>query len=289
MTEHRTRALVLRSYNQRESDRIVHLYTEQLGRLSVIAKGARRSKKRFPGKLESLTVLNVRIAESRRGAMPRLEGATLVEPFEGLVSPLGRYAIASQFSELLDRLAPEREASPELFEFAMGVLGVLRSDPPDRLLALLVLVKTIARLGYRPQLAECTLCGEPIGSRDSVGFEPRHGGALCSRCRVGEDVPISGGLLLSLEHGVRSPLLERSELNLGVDAIRRLELIVDRFFRFHVGVELRSTAFLRQCLPLERLDRQSGTRNNLTIRSENAPTEPADDTQIAITPPQEPL
>ena len=252
MTEHRTRALVLRSYDQRESDRIVHLYTEQLGRISVIAKGARRSKKRFPGKLESLTVLNARIAESRRGAMARIEGATLIEPFEGLVKPLGRYAIASQFCELLDRLSAEREASPELFEFVMGVLGVLRSDPPDRLLALLVLVKTISRLGYRPQLAECTLCGEPIRPRDAAGFEPRHGGALCSSCGADDALAISGGLLLSLEHGVRSPLRDRAALNLSNDAIRRLELIADRFFRFHVGLELRTTAFLRQSLPLDR-------------------------------------
>ena len=272
MTEHRTRALVLRSYDQRESDRIVHLYTEQLGRVSVVAKGARRSKKRFPGKLESLTVLNARIVEPRRGAIARLEGATLVEPFEGLVQPLGRYAIACQFCELLDRLAAEREASAELFEFAMGVLGVLRSDPPDRLLALLLLVKTISRLGYRPQLASCAMCDEPIAARDAAGFEPRHGGALCPNCRVGGGLMTPGGLLLGLERGLRSPLRGRAELNLGPDAVRRLELLTDRFFRFHIGIELRSTAFLRQSLPLaggSRLSARSGPQ--ISIRTSQDP------------------
>ena len=128
MTEHRTRALVLRSYDHRESDRIIHLYTETLGKLSVVAKGARRSKKRFSGKLENLTLLDARIVESRRGAMARIDSAILVEPFEALVTSLGSYAIACQFTELLDRLSGEREASPELFEFAVGVLGVLRES-----------------------------------------------------------------------------------------------------------------------------------------------------------------
>ena len=129
MQEIRTRALVLRCFDQRESDRLIHLYTESCGRVSVIAKGARRSRRRFPGVLEILTLLDVRIVDPPRASMMRLEGARLAAPFEGLVNDLGRYAIACQLLELLDRLTGEREANPELFHFAVGVLDVLRVEP----------------------------------------------------------------------------------------------------------------------------------------------------------------
>ena len=121
MPEFRTRALVLRTFDQGESDRLVHLYTEELGRVSAIAKGARRSRRRFPGTLEILTVLEARIVDPPRSSLMRIEGAKLAQPFEGLVNHLGRYAIACQLLELLDRFTGEREPSPTLFQFAVGV------------------------------------------------------------------------------------------------------------------------------------------------------------------------
>ena len=249
MPEIRTRALILRSFDQRESDRILHLYTEQTGRVSAVAKGARRSRRRFPGTLEILTVIDARLADSPRSQLMRLEGARVLRPFESLVQQLGRYAVGCQLLELLDRLTGEREANPELFAFAVGVLDVLREETPDRLLALLVLTKTIARLGYRPQLASCSSCGRELhpDSR-GTGFEPRHGGAVCSNCREGEGFAASARLLAALEQGIRSPLRERGSLGLGPRDVGRLELLIDRFFRFHIGIDLRSTAFLRQVL-----------------------------------------
>lgn len=249
MAEIRTRALVLRCFDQRESDRIVHLYTEQVGRVSAVAKGARRSHRRFPGTLEILTLIDVRLVDPPRSDLMRLEGARLVRPFEELVRQLGRYAVGCQLLELLDRLTGEREASPELFAFAVGVLDVLRAESPDRLLALLVLAKTISRLGYRPQLASCSACGLELGpGARGTGFEPRHGGAVCASCRDGEGLAVSARLLAALEQGIRTPLLARGGLGLGTRDVARLELVVDRFFRFHIGIELRSTAFLRQIL-----------------------------------------
>jgi len=77
MAEYQTPALVLRSYDQGESDRLVHLYSLHLGRVSALAKGARRSRRRFPGTLEILNVVQARIVESRRSSLLRLDGARL--------------------------------------------------------------------------------------------------------------------------------------------------------------------------------------------------------------------
>jgi DNA repair protein RecO (recombination protein O) len=275
MPEFRTRAIVLRTFDHGESDRLVHLYTEALGRVSALAKGARRSRRRFPGTLEIFTILDARIVEPPRASLLRLEGARLERPFEGLVNDLGRYAVACQLVEVLDRLTGEHESNPELFQFAVGVLDVLAAEVPDRLLALLVLTKTLAHLGYRPQLLHCGVCGSVIGahlgyrpqllhcgvcgsvigpSGGQVGFAPRHGGAVCRVCCGAEEARVPAGLLRAVEEGIRTPLRERGRLALSAPAVRHAELLLERFFRFHVEVELKSAAFLRNTLSFEPVD-----------------------------------
>jgi DNA repair protein RecO (recombination protein O) len=249
VAEHRTQALVLRTFDQGESDRLVHLYTESLGRVSAIAKGARRSKRRFPGTLEIFNLLDARIVDPPRASLMRIEGATLHRAFEGLSLDLGRYAIACQFLELLDRFTGERESNPGLFHFAVGVLGIVDEEEPDPLLALLILAKTLARLGYRPELIHCASCGVPIAEAEGApAFVPRHGGAVCAACTDPHELPVEAGLLRSLEAGIRSPLRDRHGLGLRPEAVQRIREMLDRFFRFHIGLELRTAEFLRQSL-----------------------------------------
>ncbi len=248
-SEYRTRCLVLRTFDQGESDRVVHLYTETHGRVSAIAKGARRSKRRFPGTLEILSLVDVRLVDPPRAQLMRLESAKLVGAFEGITASLGRYAIACQFLELLDRLTAEREAHSDLFHFAVGVLEVLRDAEPDRLLALLVLAKTLARLGYRPQLARCAVCGVDLPTEGGyAAFLPGQGGAVCRPCAGTAEATVSVQLLRALEAGLRQPLRARGELGLGPRDVERAELLVERFFRFQIGTDLRSASFLRQTL-----------------------------------------
>ncbi len=255
MPEHRTRGLVLRTFDQGESDRLVHLYTERLGRVSAIAKGARRSRRRFPGLLEIFSVLELELFEPPRASLMRLDGAVLSRCFEGLAAELGRYAIGCQLLEILDRLTGEREANPDLYHFAVGVLDLVEREKPDRLLALLVVTKTLARLGYRPQLVRCALCGRPLESKSGpVSFALREGGTVCSRCVTSGEARIPAKLLAAVELGIRSPLRERDELGLDAREVREAEALLERFFRFHVGLELKTAEFMRHVVPLGHLD-----------------------------------
>jgi DNA repair protein RecO (recombination protein O) len=253
--EHRTRALVLRTVDQGESDRRLHLYTERLGRVSALAKGARRSRRRFPGALELFSTLDLVLVESPRTSLLRVDSATLERAFEGLAADVGRYAIACEFVEILDRAGAERESHPELFRFALGVLDVLDSARPDRLLALLVQAKTFARLGFRPQLGSCAACGEPLAADGGrAGFSVRAGGAVCAACAAPDDDSVSPELMRALDLGLRTPLRDRAALGLTARGIQRAEELLDRFFRFHVGLELRSSEIVRGLVSLDARD-----------------------------------
>jgi len=248
MAEIRTQALVLRSFDQGESDRLVRLFTEGCGRVSAIAKGAKRSRRRFPGTLEILTRVEIRLVAPARSPLMRLESARLLEPYEGLVEDVRRFALACQLLELLDRLTGEHEANRGLYRFAVGALGALREEPPDRLLGLLLRMKVLAWLGYRPQLLECTGCGRALDSAVRCGFEPRQGGAVCPGCAEFPDALLPTGLLRALEVGIRSPLRERDRLGLTPAQVRLGEVHFERFARFHTGLELRSAGFLEWAL-----------------------------------------
>jgi DNA repair protein RecO (recombination protein O) len=250
--EHRTRAIVLRTVDQGESDRRLHLYTERLGRVSAIAKGARRSRRRFPGALELFTALDATLVESPRTGLLRVDSAAVEQSFEGLGKDVGRYTIACEFVEILDRAGADRQSHPDLFRFALGVLDVLDEARPDRLLALLVRAKTFARLGFRPELGSCAACGEPLGPEVArVAFSVRAGGAVLGGCASPEDDPVSTDLLRALDAGLRTPLRERARLGLTPRGVERAEELLDRFFRFHVGLELRSGASVRAIVRLD--------------------------------------
>ena len=276
MQEVRTRALVLRGFDYGESDRLVHLYTEQLGRVTAIAKGAKRSRRRFPGTLEILTVAEMRLVDPPRASILRLEAARVLEPFEKLTEDLGRFAIACLLCELLDRLTGEREAHPELFRFAVGALGTLREEQADRLLALLVLAKTLAWLGYRPQLERCGVCSvQLLENVGNIAFDPRHGGAVCARCAPSE-ATWPARVLLALERGIRTPLRQRATLGLRLTEVRNAERLIQRFFQFHLGLELRSAAFLAEAL-------------DAAERSLDAPGDPGNTSRRSAEPLPDPL
>jgi DNA repair protein RecO (recombination protein O) len=268
--EIKTAAIVLRTYDLAESDRLVRLYTERLGRVSAIAKGARRSRRRFPGTLDTLTVIEARLADVPRSPMMRLDGARVREPFEPLARDLVRFGIASQLIEILDRATGEREVQEGLFRFAAGVLGVLREEPADSLLALLVLAKTFAWLGYRPQLASCGACGRAIARGAELAFDPRSGGVLCESCSPHGAPTLAARVWLAIDRGIGLPLRARATLSLGEHEVREVTRVLVHFFHFHSGVELRTPAFVASVLD----DLASSTTSDEAARSAASPHDP---------------
>ena len=102
-----TEALVLRAVDFGESDQILHLLIPDSGRITAIAKGARRSVRRFAGTLDLFNHLSIQVDLRRPTTMARLDQARLIESFGGLRVDLVRFALGCYLLELFDRLAPE--------------------------------------------------------------------------------------------------------------------------------------------------------------------------------------
>jgi DNA repair protein RecO (recombination protein O) len=249
-----TEALVLRAVDFGESDRILHLLLPDAGRLTAIAKGARRSVRRFSGALDLFQHLRVQIERRRRSAMARLEQAGLLRNFEPLRVDPTRFALGCYLLELLDRLAPEdgaRADTNRLFGFALAALGLICERPVDAGLRTLLELHALDALGLRPELRFCVRCGNQApGQGGRAMFHVADGGPVCARCaREGEGLlPVRLGTLRALEQGLRFELPQLHRLVLSAPILSEAQLLVGRFERFHVGVDLRSRAFLERML-----------------------------------------
>ena len=250
-----TEALVLRIVDFGESDRIAHLLTPATGRITVIAKGAKRSKRRFPGTLDLFHHLEVRIERRRPTALARLDQARLLDAWTTLRRHPRRFALACHLVELVDRLAPEgvgpREAGP-LFAAALEVLRAAAQREPDARLRAFLELRVLDAVGLRPELRRCVRCGRDAqgGGAATVAFHVGEGGPLCSACRGGDGgvLALHPGTLRALEQGLRLPIDQLDRLALGREPIAEARTLLERFLRFHVGFEMRSQRVLEALL-----------------------------------------
>jgi len=252
-----TEALILRSVDFGESDRIVHLLVPETGRLTAIAKGARRSFKRFPGTLDLFNHLRVSVERRRAASMARLEHAQLLRTFHHLRTDTTRFALGCYLLELLDRLAPEggaRADTKRMFGFALAALAILDDERPDLRLRTLLELRALDAVGLRPELRCCVRCGQRVGAgpRGSrVGFHIAEGGPVCEGCaESGQDLlPIHLGTLRALERSLEFAPGRLARLALGGVSLAEARRLIARFLRFHVGIDLRSARFLEEMLP----------------------------------------
>jgi DNA repair protein RecO (recombination protein O) len=185
--------------------------------------------------------------------MARLEHARLEDAFLGLRTDPRRYALACFLLELLDRLAPEggpRRDLEGLFAFALEALGALERARPDRRTRAMLELRALTALGLRPELRACVRCGRALEGAAPIGFSVPEGGPLCAACERPGDatLPVHLGTLRALERGAALPMDRIERLALPAASLDEALRLLDRFQRFHVGVELRTAAFLDQAL-----------------------------------------
>ena len=251
-------AIVLRAVEYGESDLIAHLLMPDVGRLTVIAKYARKSQRRFPGSLDLFNHLRVQVSRKQPQGLGFLERGVLIAPFLALRAHPARYALASYLVEWMDRVAPEdgtRADTRRIFAFTASALGALERAQPDPALRLFLELRAFDALGLRPGLRHCVRCGVEPGAT-LVDFHVADGGLLCG-AHGGEGregrLRVHLGTLHALDKSLEGEIDRVGRLRLSPQALAEAEEILFRFHRFHMGFELKSQRFLGQSLAGARL------------------------------------
>jgi DNA repair protein RecO (recombination protein O) len=230
-----TRALLLKRVEYGEADLVLTLFTETLGRVSALARGARRSQKRFGGALEPIHTLELELDERPKSELYGLRAAKLATARMTLTRDLDRLNVAGRALSWIRRAAPVRTPEPALWSGIHALLDRLddrdETRPPSLLLAGAGLELTQA-LGFGLDFERCVRCGKACPEGQPALLDAARGGLVCRAC---------GGGRLRLESGLRKRLALTASgatpFGLEVDDGATAIGIVEAVLRAHAGFE----------------------------------------------------
>jgi DNA repair protein RecO (recombination protein O) len=243
---YRTEAVVLRSIRLGEADRVLHLYTEAHGRVGAVAKGARKTMSRFGARLEPLSHVEL-VLHRGRGELQTVTSAQLVRSHHEAREDYYRFSVGMIGAEAMLRLFSEEEANERAFTALTRFLDLLDITPhaADRPtldpLGLAFQLKLLWLAGYLPHVTACAECG--VQGEPLVGYSPRAGGALCTRCsRATEAIALAGDGIAGIEALLARPLADAPGLGLSERARRDALRVITASYEYHGGFRLRTLA-----------------------------------------------
>lgn len=242
----RVEAVVLRHHDYGEADRLLTLYTRQLGKTRVLAKGARKIASRKAGHIEPFTQVKLQLARGRD--MLLVTQADTVDAYLPLREDLILTSQASYVLELLDRFTyVDDTENPSTFRLLTDTLARLASNDDPWLVIRYYEMRLLDYLGFRPQLIDCVNCGRDIKAEDQF-FSFRAGGVICPRCGQGltQLKSITVDTLKYLRHFQRSSYRDASRARPGAEVQQEAENLMQDYFTYLLERELNTPGFLKK-------------------------------------------
>ncbi len=240
----KTEGVVLRSIRYGEADRILHLYTAERGRVNAIAKGSRRPKSRFGGRLEPFFRLDLMLHEGR-SELCTVTGASTVDGYPNLRSDGPALDAAARACDailrLLDSVDPNRPAYNLLCRY-LALLdrnaepGAAPGGPGAAAVGLAFRLKLALAAGFSPELASCARCGEGEGI---VAFSGSAGGVVCGSCEGG-GFPLSHEAHEFMVAALGRPISELPDAR--EMPLRQVERAITETLEHHANVHLRAVS-----------------------------------------------
>ena len=235
----KTEGIVLRSFRYGEADRILHVYTPYLGRVSAIAKGVRRAKSRFGGRLEPFFRLQLVLYEGRSDMLTVTAAETLAG-HRRLREDARSLDSAARACDAVGRLFGDGEPHPGVYHLLSNQITLLDADASHatRANALAFRLKLLLAAGFAPQLAACASCGE----REHLsGFSGAAGGVVCSACEANA-FPLDQATHDFLVGALGSPLAQAPEAS--PRALGQAERAILETLEHHANVTWRGVGAL---------------------------------------------
>jgi DNA repair protein RecO (recombination protein O) len=236
--------IVLRSTDYGEGNKIISLLTSELGKVSVMARGAKKAKSRHAAVTQVFTHADF-VFFKQKGHMGTLNHADIIESHHALREDLTRSAYSAYLVEMTDRMLADEEGSAYLFGQLKAGLSAIENDKDMQIVVHLYEMKMFELAGYLPVTAYCVSCG---AADDLVRFSPEMGGVLCNRCKIKDpaSIPVSEGTLKLLK---LFPVMDMSRLGaiqVKEETKSQLKTCMKAYMDTHIGISWRSRGFIEQ-------------------------------------------
>lgn len=201
-------AVVLRTWPVHEADLIVSFLARDYGKIRSVAKSALKSRKRFGGALEPMTLARAWFAERPRQELARLDQLEIIRSPLSTPVDQARLAVLSFFAEVLEEALPEHDPQETIFRLMVSVLDLttaVTSETAQPWMPLTYFSLWMTRLlGLLPDIAHCTVCGEPLHDGE-VSFNPHADGLFCPLHRNGSANALSADSWQLAQRMLRAP------------------------------------------------------------------------------------
>jgi len=251
MNQIETNALIIKGINYGDSDRIVTLITEKFGKTKGLAKGARKSLKRFSGALEPFTLVKLVIKQGK--GLSFINEAKVVKSYKNIKNDIEKISYGSYILELAEVLSDEghdqgNDSDKILFELLLGAIEKLSHSKESEAVVREFEIRLLSMAGYMPSLLECTSCGGDIfhlmeekTAHRGAAFSHSRGGVVCSDCRGHDNSSfefISPGTLKTLSNAVNG------RVSFTKHALDESGSLLSAFISQHIGKKLKSLDFI---------------------------------------------
>jgi DNA repair protein RecO (recombination protein O) len=247
---YQTQAIVIKQSKFGEIDKILTIYTPELGKLRVIARGACRPGSKLGGNVEPFTYSSLMLARGRN--LDIVTQSQTIDGFLGLKSDLWLMAYGFYILELVDSFTVENSANPPLFDLLLDALHWLSQADSKEIVLRYFELQLLHYLGYRPELYCCVKCSSPLKPVPNF-FSSSQGGILCPYCRQEDfssrSLSVDALKILRLWQNCDYAIARRVKLRPELSS--ELEQVLQGYIKYILQRELESIAWLEE---LKRLD-----------------------------------
>ena len=239
-------AIVLRSINLSEADKLVTFMTNRYGKVKCIAKAARKIKNRFGATIEPMSHIRLIYFGKENQTLYRLNHSDIIHSFQDIRDDLQKIYTGIYFSELIDTLIPEMHPDPNAFRLLQDGLKTLEVVNSLDTLSRIFEMRLMCLAGYAPQLSHCAIC-KKLEYTTKIGFSFERRGIICESCffQVQPEIRFQAGILKYLKKLKTMDIKHANRLKFPKGTELEIEQLIHRFILSHTGRELKSYPFIR--------------------------------------------
>jgi len=244
----KTDAITLRIIPFRETSLLIHFYTRNFGKITVLAKGIRKKKPYILSHFEPFVYQTISFYDNPRREIHILGDSTIKESFPLIRFDFDKVCAASYMVELIDKITVAHDPNEDIFDIFLFCLCELKDMPIKKMLRYFE-IKILSGLGLFPNLEKCVLCRNENNDTKLL-FSAQHGGMICQRQQCQTQSPdaieISLGLSESMRYIQSKSLEEFNRFNLSRNCEIEMQRLMQLFIEYHLNVQLRTLRFYRE-------------------------------------------
>ena len=240
----RTEAIVLRTFDFRETSLIANFFTREYGRIDGLLKGIRREPKKFASTLEPFSSNEIIFYQKRSSQLHLISQCDLKDNFNNLRKDLKSIAHGCYLTDLIQQLMPQEEKNEEVYMLTLLALKQIdRGEDAEKALRVFI-IKFLKLIGFRPRLDGCVACDKNI--LQEAYFNVKRGGLLCANCngRDNHSTSVLKGTVASILHIEQSNWQDALRLGLNAKVKEELHSILHNFMEFHLQIRPKSKELL---------------------------------------------